>query len=333
MEHSTAHSIYTSFIILPPLNDTLFYCVNLRHKDRLFCLLFGSEQYRENILELYNALNDTAYKDVADIELYTISDVIYIKMKNDVAFIFDSYLSLWEQQSSHNPNMPVRGLMYFGNMYNKYIKSNELNIYGTQLIKLPTPRYIVFYNGTEDRAPVEKLRLSDAFTVPDKTGDFEWTATVYNLNKGKNDVLLEKCKPLREYMILINRIRLNLQGAKNLENAVDSAVTSCIEDGILREFLLAHRAEVLNMVITEFDEKSFVKGIREEGRLQGLAEGRSQGLAEGRSQGLTEGQAIEQHDIIAKMLRKGKSPEEIADFCGYPMDLILDVQNSLLESK
>ena len=283
--------------------------VNLHYKDSLFRLLFGSEQYKENILSLYNALNGTDYKDVSDIEIYTISDVIYIKMKNDVAFIFDSYLSLWEQQSSFNPNMPIRGLMYFGNIYSKYIESNKLNIYGSKLIKLPAPQYIVFYNGKSDMKPIEKLRLSDAFVVPDNSGAFEWTATVYNLNKGKNDVLLEKCKPLYEYMILTERIRDSMLNNYDFEIAVDKAVTSCIKNGILKEFLLSHRAEVKDMVLTEFNEEVFVKGIKEEGREEQM------------------------RDHIASMLRRGKSPQAIFEFCDYPMDLILEVQNSLLATE
>ncbi|MBP3242127.1 MAG: hypothetical protein J6M92_16550 [Oribacterium sp.] len=283
--------------------------VNLHYKDSLFRLLFGSEQYKENILSLYNALNGTDYKDVSDIEIYTISDVIYIKMKNDLAFIFDSYLSLWEQQSSFNPNMPIRGLMYFGNIYSKYIESNKLNIYGSKLIKLPAPQYIVFYNGKSDMKPIEKLRLSDAFVVPDNSGAFEWTATVYNLNKGKNDVLLEKCKPLYEYMILTERIRDSMLNNYDFEIAVDKAVTSCIKDGILKEFLLSHRAEVKDMVLTEFNEEVFVKGIKEEGREEQM------------------------RDHIASMLRRGKSPQAIFEFCDYPMDLILEVQNSLLATE
>ena len=95
--------------------------LNKKYKDRLFCLLFGNEEYKENILSLYNALCNTAHTDVNDIKLYTIDSVIYIEMKNDVSILLDSYLHLWEQQSSYNPNMPLRGLMYFSKMYDRYI--------------------------------------------------------------------------------------------------------------------------------------------------------------------------------------------------------------------
>ena len=283
--------------------------INDKYKDRLFRFIFGHEENKAYALDLYNAINNTDYKDVSELEFYTIEDVIYIKMKNDVALILDSYLNLWEQQSSYNPNMPLRGLMYFGQMYSKYIKTNALNIYGKTLVKIPTPRYIVFYNGLTEIPPVEKMKLSDAFINPDKSGDFEWTAVMYNLNNGKNDVLRSKCKPLHEYMMFIERIRDKMKEIKDITVAVDAAVVSCINDGILKDFLLAHRAEVVGMVLTEFDEKTFVEGIKQEGREEGREE--------------------EQRDQISKMLSKGKTPEQIADFCDYPIKLVLEVQSNL----
>ena len=279
--------------------------INIQHKDRLFRLLFGDERYKANILSLYNALNGTEYNDVSELELYTIEDVIYIKMKNDVAIILDSYLSLWEQQSSCNPNMPLRGLMYFGKLYSKYVETKGLNIYGTKLVKIPTPRYIVFYNGTENIMPVLHLKLSDSFIAPDKSGDFEWTATMYNLNRGNNGNLLKRCKPLRDYMTLIERIRDGLELFHDVESAVDNAVSSCIKDGIMRDFLLAHRAEVLDMCITEFNEKTFVNGIKEEGVEEGLKMGLLRSIKVFLDNGGTE-------DMAKKMLKATDEQLEMA---------------------
>lgn len=252
--------------------------INRTYKDRLFRLRFGTDEYKADMLSLYNALNGTSYNNPNDIAITTIDDVIYVKMKNDVSLILDGNLLLWEQQSSINPNMPVRGLIYFGNLYDQYIKANKLNIYGRKLQKLPTPQYVVFYNGEENCEPITKLKLSDAFINPDNSGDFEWTATVYNLNRGKNDDLLARCRPLSEYMELINRIRDNLKTNKDIINAVDKAIESCIADGIMEDFLAKHRAEVLSVCITEFDEKVYTDGIREEGREEGLKEGWEKGL-------------------------------------------------------
>ena len=251
--------------------------VNRKYKDRLFRLRFGSEEYKADILSLYNALNGTSYGNPDDITITTIDDVIYIKMKNDVSLIIDGNLPLWEQQSSINPNMPIRGLMYFGNLYDQYIKVNKLNIYGKKLQRIPTPQYIVFYNGEENYAPVTKLKLSDAFIHTDNSGEFEWTATVYNLNRGKNDDLLKRCRALAEYMELVNRIRDN-QKNMSTDDAINAAIESCIEDGIMSEFLIKYRAEVFSVCITEFDEKVYTDGIREEGREEGRREGHEEGL-------------------------------------------------------
>ena len=242
--------------------------VNKKYKDRLFCLLFGNEEYKDNILSLYNALCHTSYTNVEDIQIYTIDDVIYIKMKNDVSILLDSFLYLWEQQSTFNPNMPIRGFMYFGKMYDRYITENSLNIYGKTLIKLPTPRYTVLYNGMDEQLGFMQLRLSDSFINPDSSGAFEWTASMVNLNDGKNEDLLNSCRPLKDYMTLINEIRKNSK-IMNFENAVDTAVTYCIEHDVLKAFLLKHRAEVKDVCITEYDEKTFVDGIRAEGRAEG----------------------------------------------------------------
>lgn len=266
--------------------------INKKYKDRLFCLLFGNEEYKDNILSLYNALCNTSYTNTDDIQIYTIEDVIYIKMKNDVSVLLDSFLYLWEQQSTFNPNMPIRGLLYFGKMYDKYITENHLNIYGKTLIKLPTPKYTVLYNGMDEQPAFMQLRLSDSFINPDTSGDFEWTANMVNLNDGKNDDLLDKCQPLKEYMILINEIRKN-SVSMGFEDAVDTAVTDCIEHNVLKSFLLKHRAEVLDVCITEYNEKSFVDGIREEGRKEGRKEGQNL-LA-----------------TVVLRLRNGETPEQI----------------------
>ena len=270
--------------------------INRKYKDRLFCMLFGSEEYKENILSLYNSLRGTSHTDINDIKIYTIDDVIYIEMKNDVSILLDSYLYLWEQQSSFNPNMPLRGMMYFAKMYDRYIVENSLNIYGKTLVKIPTPKYTVLYNGTDEKPAVMPLKLSDSFINPDPTGDFEWTATMINLNEGKNNDLLERCRPLKDYMTLVHKIRQN-SATMDLEDAVDSAVTYCIDHDILKPFLLKHRAEVKDVCITEYNEKVFINGIREEGRKEGLREGRN------------EGQTM-LVDVVTR-LRNGETPEQI----------------------
>ncbi len=130
----------------------------------------------------------------------------------------------------------------------------------------------MFYNGVEDKPAIETLRLSHAFINPIKDGEFEWTATVYNLNKGKNDELLRKCKPLSDYMEFINRVR-RLARNYELEEAVSLAVNSCIEDGVMANILKNNKAEVKEMVLTEYNEERVLKGMYDDGREEGIQEG------------------------------------------------------------
>ena len=168
----------------------LLYRVNPRHKDRLFCTIFGKERYKKYALELYNAVNGSNYRELSDLEIITLEDALYIKMKNDVAYLISESMALYEHQSTVNPNMPIRGFMYFGELYSKYVTITGANLYKRKLVKLPTPQYIVFYNGTEDYPEVSELKLSDAFITPSRIGTYEFTATVYNINLGKNEKLL-----------------------------------------------------------------------------------------------------------------------------------------------
>ena len=258
--------------------------INREHKDRLFRLIFGTEENKQNLLELYNALNNTCYTNLADFKITTLDDVIYMGMKNDVSVLVHSRMSLYEHQSTYNPNMPIRGLMYNGKLYAKYIEENNLNIYGEQLIKLPAPQYIVFYNGRDNHEDEKILRLSDAFEGSGKTEGYEWTARMININYGRNRELMEKCKPLKEYAIFVDKIKRYTKEKKNIKEAVSLAIKECIVENVLTDFLRTHRAEVMDVCITEYNEERVMDAIRTEG----YEEGHSMGLQEGRSMGLQE---------------------------------------------
>ena len=124
--------------------------INRKHKDRLFSFIFGKEENRKWTLDLYNAINGSHYTEPEEIEITTMEDVLYMGMKNDIAFLLHWMMSIWEHQSSINPNMPVRELMYIGRLYDKFIHQNKLNIYGRELIQLPVPKLVCFYNGTDE---------------------------------------------------------------------------------------------------------------------------------------------------------------------------------------
>ena len=235
--------------------------INREYKDRLFKKIF--EEDKANLLSLYNALNKTNYTDEEDLTVTTIDDVIYMGMKNDVSCLIGNHLSLFEQQSTVNPNMPLRGFLYFGKLYEKYLVSDKTKLYGKTLKKIPTPEFYVLYNGNEDLDDVSYLRLSDAFEVPDHSGNFEWTATVININQGHSKELMKACKALQDYSMFVATIKRNLR-TLSLEEAVTKAVDECIEADILTSILKENKVEVIGMILTEYNEKEVMEGLAEE---------------------------------------------------------------------
>lgn len=251
-------------------NTSVYY----NYKDRVFRLLYKD---RKRLLELYNALNGTDYNNEEDLMVNTLENAIFIKMKNDVSFIIDCDMCLYEHQSTYCPNMPLRGYLYFADLYKKQIKGIDLSV--RKLIKIPTPHYIVFYNGIEKQEEEFCLRLSDAFE-DDSKGCMELTVRVININFGQNKELLEKCQTLYGYAYFVAAIRRNLQKLE-MEEAIEAAVNECIEKNILKEFLLEQKAEVIAMSIYEYNEEYVKKTIHEEGYEQGKADGEAVGEAKG----------------------------------------------------
>ena len=239
--------------------------INREHKDRLFKRLFGSADNRASMLSLYNALNDSNYTDETMLQIYTIEDAVYMGMKNDIGYILDSYICLHEQQSTYNPNMPLRGFLYHAKMYEKFLIENNIDINTSKLKKIPSPQFYVFCNDPEFKEEKAILHLSDAFIQPIKSGEFEWTAIMLNINLGHNIELMQKCETLNSYATFIDKIRSYTASGYPLEEAVNYAVDWCIRNNILAEYLKKHKSEVIGMVLTEYDEKKTMNNIYVDG--------------------------------------------------------------------
>jgi len=248
--------------------------INKEYKDRLFRFLFGSESNKDWTLSLYNAVNGTKYTEPEEIQFTTIEDAVYMGMKNDLSFTLFYVMNIYEQQSSYNPNMPVRQLMYAGRLYDKYIQVRRLNIYGRRIVRLPLPKLVAFYNGPEGEKD-QILRLRDAFDPEEKEmkPDIEVKVRMININHGKNPELMEKCRPLWEYAWLVEEIRKSRKEGLEIEEAVDKAIDEMPADYIIRTFLIGNRAEVKDMCITEYKEAETMEMFREEGRKEGREEG------------------------------------------------------------
>ena len=104
-----------------PSGDTPLLGVRRNYKDRVFRDLFGSEFGRRNAMELYNALGGGPVSDPAELQVLTVDNALYMGWRDDVSFVVGDDLVLWEHQSTHNPNMPLRGLGYFAQLYGKIV--------------------------------------------------------------------------------------------------------------------------------------------------------------------------------------------------------------------
>ena len=235
--------------------------VNDEHKDRVFKYLFGNPANREWTLALYNAVNGSNYENPADIQYNTIEDAVYLGMRNDVSFIIVDELHLWEHQSTYNPNMPMRFLLYAAKLYEKYIAGSDYYPYSSVLQPAPRPKCVCFYNGTGNQPERKILRLSEAFGGE---GDIEVLVTMLNINYGKNKALMAVCEPLSEYAWLVEAIRGNQRTMRNLEAAIDAAIDEMPDEFVIKRFLLQNRAEVKGMFLTEYDQEKVLLQQRRE---------------------------------------------------------------------
>ena len=239
---------------------------NRKHKDTLFRKIFGTEEHKEYLLSLYNAVNHSEYKNIEDLQLITLDDVLFVSMKNDVAFLFECQMNLYEHQSTLNPNMPLRGFMYMAKLWQNWIQKNQKNIYTKKLVKLPTPHYTVFYNGTEDTEDKYELYLSDAFEKIQNDGKYEWTVEVYNINVRKNRILMEQCKALREYADFVQMVRMYYQESKDETEAIKKALQEAIDKNYLDGYFEKEREEVFMTTLLEVKQDIYENDLRDEGR-------------------------------------------------------------------
>ena len=238
-------------------NDSL--TVNRTFKSTLFIMLFED---RKNLLELYNAITGKHYADPELLEINTLENAIYMSMKNDVSFLIDGRLSLYEHQSTKNPNLPLRFLLYISHLYSRL--TVKANLYGEAIVRIPAPEFIIFYNGKDEMPERQLLKLSDMYNVKEEKPKLELEATLLNISGTNNRKLKEACRTLRDYAIYTDKIRAYTEKME-LAEAVDRAINECIEEDVLRDFLMEHKAEARAMSIFEYDQERHMQQEREAG--------------------------------------------------------------------
>ena len=244
---------------------------NREYKDNLFKFIYGRSENKDWLLSLYNAIAGTNVTDPDEIEINTIEDIVYINRKNDVSFLIGTEMYLLEHQSTFNPNLPIRGLIYFAQLYSKFGQAQERDFYSSSLVKIPAPKFYVLYNGKLEKPDKLFLKLSDAFESPSE--GFEWTATMLNVNYGKNENLLKACKSLQDYSMYVKLVRDGLYKGLETKVAVKSALDEAVKLNLLDGFFKIHRSEVLGMCLTEFDREKYDYSRRMEGYDDGFDAG------------------------------------------------------------
>ena len=248
--------------------------VNRIYKDRLYKMIFNN---KSELLKLYNAINGTHYNDPAMLTITTLDNAIYMTMENDLSFIIDMRLALYEQQSTVNPNLPLRFLMYITDIYSAYTK--DMNIYGSKKVQIPLPSFVIFYNDVKSQPDRTEFLLSELFHPTTDQPALELKAVMLNINKGHNQELMNACHTLRDYSEYVARIR-TYSAEMPLTDAVEKAITECIHENILRDFLLKNRTEAKAMSIYEYDEEKTMRMFRKECYEDGERNGKIQATIE-----------------------------------------------------
>ena len=305
---------------------------NREYKSDVISMMLQIPEYA---LDVYNAMNDSAYTDPDMIQIMRLENGISLSVRNDASFFISNYLNLYEHQSTYSPNAPLRFLIYLTNLLKTTIRKRDL--YSRKRVQIATPHFAVFYNGTEKRPEKEVLKLSDAFINRTDTPEIELTVTVYNINPNNNTQLLEKSEVLRSYMIFVNRVRENLEHQKKiaqnapeydeaayeeeLEVAINEAIDYCVKHHIMEEFFRENRNEVTKSMVLDYTWERREELIRaeeyEDGKREGLeigrAEGEKRGRAEGERRGRIEGDKLGAEAMQKKLLQKLMETQKITE--------------------
>ncbi len=269
--------------------------LNRLYKARLFVMIFED---KKKLLELYNAVSGKHYEDPELLEINTLENAIYMSMRNDLSFLIDARLSLYEHQSTYSPNLALRFLFYLSDILSGM--TADANLYGTKKVQIPAPRFVVFYNGEEEQPDRQILKLSELYAVKEEVPKLEMEILMLNVNQGHNPELMEACHTLWEYAEYTGRVRKYAKD-QPIAEAVERAITECIREGVLKEFLEKNRREAKNVSIYEYDQEKHIRQEREEA------------WEAGEKAGVRKGEENKLMELIQKKLAKGKSVSEIAE--------------------
>ena len=277
---------------------------NMQYRNSVFCSYFNDPL---RLLSLCNAVLGTNYSDINELEINTLETSMLSNQKNDISCkIRDNFLILIEHQSSVNNNMPFRCLSYIAKLLDNLI-DDRTKLYRKTLIKFPAPRFVVLYDGNDSEPLNREMRLSDAFNGD--SSSLELIVNSFNINYGLNQPLLDKCHYLKDYSTLVGKIKQGISNGLSLHDSIIQAVNFCINNDVMKQFLLDNEREVFNMLALQWNIDDAKKAWFQDG--------------------IDEGKIQNSEEIAIKMLRKGKDVEEIQEFTDLPIQRIQELADSI----
>ena len=221
-------------------------------KDSLFTNLFQDKKY---LLQLYRALHpedtETTEDELKDI---TIKNILVDSCYNDLGFtVGDKIMILTEAQTTWTMNIIIRALMYLVQSYHEYFEHRNDNLYGSKKVKLPKPELYVIFTGKRISKP-EYISLSEEFFSGEECAIDVKVKMTYD---GKdNDIISQYVaftKVYDEQVKLYGRTR----------KAVTNTINICKNRDILKEYLSSREQEVVDMMMTLFDEEQVMRAYLE----------------------------------------------------------------------
>jgi len=281
---------------------------NTKYKDSVFSLLFSDPDL---LRELYCALEGVDLPEDIPVTINTLQNVLFMDKINDISFeIGGKLIVLLEHQSTVNPNLPLRLLLYIARLYEKTI--NKKKLYSRELMRILFPVIIVLYNGKEELPDYITLKLSDMFVDPTSLGisadnpALELTVKVININHGRNAEIAKKSTTLAGYSAFVAKVREFEDAGMERAEAIKQAVKYCRDHDILKEFMEKNSSEVFNMLLNEWNWDDALAVRFEEGRGKGVEE--------------------EKEGIARNALAKGLPLELIHDLTGLDIKTIARLQ-------
>ena len=270
---------------------------NKKYRDSVFRDYFNEPN---RLLSLCNAILGTDYKDSQKLNINTLEGIFFDNQKNDLSCVIENnFLVLIEHQTSVNNNMPFRCLSYVAELMNNLVEDKD-KLYHKALIRFPSPKFFVLYDGDAKEPLKREMCLSDAFDGDNST--LELVVTALNINFGLNQPLFAKCRYLREYSTLVGKVKEGIRAGLTRKEAISRAVKFCLDNRLMKGYLEEKSQEVFNMLALQWEQDKAIRASYEDGRDDGISEG------------------IEK--IALKMIRLGKSFADISEITDLPIERI-----------